>query len=110
MKKITKKEQKRLDKKEFTRKDKEWALAVKKRDKSCVICGETKRLNAHHMFPREIKETRWLLENGISLCPGCHRFRINSAHRNPLWFYVQVEDEVLDLYKKINAEGLDILK
>ena len=72
-----------------TKEDREWANAVKSRDGfMCVICGETKRLNAHHILPRELKETTHDLLNGISLCPSHHRFnRTLSAHQNPLAFF-----------------------
>ena len=29
--------------------------------------------------------------NGIALCPKHHKFGIESAHRNPLWFFMQLE-------------------
>lgn len=87
MKKITQKEQKRLDKKENVRKDKEWSISVKINcNNQCVICGEIRRLNAHHIIPREFKETRWVVENGVALCPRHHKFGLFSAHRNPYWF------------------------
>ena len=108
--KITKKEQKRLEKKEKTRKDKAWAILVKERDKACVICGEIKRLNAHHIIPREVKETRWLLENGVSLCPGCHKFRVNSAHRNPLWFFAHAAKRINNLVEVLCERGIEVLE
>lgn len=71
-----------------TKEDKEWAIAVKERDVGCVICSETHLLNAHHIIPKDIKETRYDITNGISLCPSHHRFsRILSAHQNPLAFF-----------------------
>lgn len=87
MKKLTKKEQKRLDRKEIKRKDKEWANRVKLNcNNMCSICGSKNRLNAHHIIPREFKETRWLVENGVALCPRHHKFGLFSAHRNSYWF------------------------
>jgi len=85
-KKVTKKQQKINEKKELRLKDANWAKQVKERIPACVICGATIRLNAHHIIPREIKETRHDPLNGISLCPKHHKFGIFSAHRNPLWF------------------------
>lgn len=71
----------------LTKEDKEWAKAVKERDGSCVICGSTKRLNAHHVLPRENLKTKHDILNGITLCPLHHRFsREISAHQNPLVF------------------------
>lgn len=67
----------------------QWSLAVKARDDNkCVVCGDTKLLNAHHIIPREIKELRFKIENGISLCPLHHQFGLKiSAHRNPFAFF-----------------------
>lgn len=88
-KKITKAKLKKLEKRERNRKDKEWEVGVKSRDGyKCVICGETKLLNAHHILPRELTKFRWDIENGISLCPSHHQFsRIISAHSNSFVFY-----------------------
>ena len=81
---MNKKEQAR---KELKKKDKEWANLVKERDGDCVICGETKRLNAHHIIPRQIKKFRHNIDNGISLCPKHHRFSFEfSAHQNSYEF------------------------
>ncbi len=49
----------------------------------CVRCGrangeaipgsvERVRLQWAHVITRRIRSTRWLLENGMSLCKGCH--------------------------------------
>lgn len=71
---------------------KEWSKKVKARDDMrCVMCGETKMLNAHHIIPRDNKKFRYDIDNGISLCPLHHQFsRICSAHGNSyvfvLWF------------------------
>ena len=74
----------------LTKEDKNWAKQVKERDNNaCVICKNKDRLNAHHLFPREIQELRHDIDNGISLCPSHHRFsRDISAHQNPLAFII----------------------
>ena len=70
MKKLTKRQR---EKKERDRQFKEWADAIKRMDKCCVICGETKRLNAHHIIPRARGNSVYFLrENIIALCKGCH--------------------------------------
>ena len=52
-----------------------WAESVKLRDKSrCLRCLKTTNLNAHHIFSRKHKATRYILENGITLCRHCHKF------------------------------------
>ena len=69
------------------KKDQDWAKAIKERDKVCQICKRSKgRLNAHHIIPRQFKETRWDLNNGILLCFQHHRVGKYSAHQNAIWF------------------------
>lgn len=77
----------------LTPEDKAWALAVKERDGwKCVICGNTERLNAHHIIVRENHETKLDINNGLSLCPKHHFFcRQISAHNNPLGLFLWLE-------------------
>ena len=64
-----------------------WMDAVKERDKACVKCGSTNRLESHHKRPfaeiivfNKIKNREdarntpelWDIENGITLCEQCH--------------------------------------
>ena len=92
---------------------KEWSSFVKARDLyKCVICGDTKLLNAHHIIPKEDKLMSTELINGISLCPKHHKFDIViSAHRNPLAFYVWLNEnrheefEYLTKYVKNKMEN-----
>lgn len=77
------------EKRERNKKDKEWRETILKiYDGKCVICGDTKRPNAHHIIPRTFEQTRWDLNNGIILCPKHHKFGKFSAHKNPLWFFI----------------------
>jgi len=52
-----------------------WSGIVKKRDKRCLWCGGSKNLAADHIFSRRRNSTRWVIENGIALCAGCHIFK-----------------------------------
>lgn len=64
--------------------DKIWSRLVRERDGACQYCDKTEYLAAHHYIRRGVKSTRLVLENGITLCPGCHTFNPNfSAHRTP---------------------------
>ena len=64
--------------------DKYWKLAVRVRyDGKCVYCGKTDYINTHHIFGRINHATRWLLDNGICLCPFHHTLGSFSAHQNP---------------------------
>ena len=52
-----------------------WSLLVKLRaGMKCEYCGKTSYLNSHHIYSRSKASTRWLPENGISLCVGHHTF------------------------------------
>ena len=56
-----------------------WGLEVKKRDDyTCQDCGENNKhlLHSHHLKERrDFPELRFNLDNGITLCIGCHAER-----------------------------------
>lgn len=67
--------------------DKEWSKLVRERDGKCLACGKRSNLAAHHFVRRSIKSTRLIIENGVTLCPGCHVFNHEfSAHKTPEMF------------------------
>jgi predicted restriction endonuclease len=106
----------------LTKEDKIWAFKIKDRDCfKCAVCGVEDRstylnkkgfsvttyLNSHHLLPRERKDTKFELMNGISLCVKHHMFcRINSAHNNPLafsiWLQANRPEQFLWCREKIN--------
>lgn len=59
----------------FTELDKQWRVAVFKRDKRrCKLCRKRGRMNAHHI--ESYNSSPWLrhsIKNGITLCTGCHK-------------------------------------
>jgi len=63
---------------QLTKLDKLWAQAVKLRDKNtCRRCGrqgKPRGMHAAHIEGRAKKNTRWLLDNGLTLCFLCHRW------------------------------------
>lgn len=103
-KKITKTKLKKLEKREINKKFREWGRLVRERDGDrCAICslknGEQYinklgkvcivRINAHHIIVREIKELRFDVMNGISLCSTHHEFsREISPHSNAFPFFI----------------------
>ncbi|MFA5724414.1 MAG: hypothetical protein WC979_09230 [Candidatus Pacearchaeota archaeon] len=107
-KKITKQYLKKLAKRETNKKYKEWGIAVKERDgNSCIVCGAKKMLNAHHLIPREIVEFRFMVINGVSLCPMHHKFnRYFSAHRNPIAFLLWFKYNHTEQYSKLVTEWI----
>ena len=77
-----------------TKLDTLWAKAVKENaGNKCEYCGKTEYLNAHHIFTRVNRSTRWDLENGICLCAGHHMLNSRfSAHGTPLIFADWIRD------------------
>lgn len=112
MEKLTKKQIKKLEKKERNKKDKEWREALKLEfDSKCIICGRTEFVHAHHLFPREIKELRHEVLNGVLLCAKHHKYDYKiSAHKNPISFlefynirYNERFNKLLKIQKDLNT-------
>lgn len=79
---------------------KDWSLAVRTRDGHCLVCKRTDvRLNAHHLIPKNFKQYRSTLDNGFTLCYGCHTGGRYSAHKHPLWFSNWLHTYYPDVYK-----------
>lgn len=71
-------------------------MAVKKRaGYKCEVCGigESGHLNSHHIVGRRNRMVRWDVRDGVCLCVKHHRFGIESAHEDPLWFREWLEDK-----------------
>ena len=52
--------------------DTRWGKTVKKEWFSiCCICGD-KGSDPHHIFPRGIQATKYIIKNGLWLCRNCH--------------------------------------
>jgi len=66
------KEQKR---KRHSRVGQDWRAAVSRRDGGvCVLCGSTKKLQAHHLQSwARYPAFRYVLSNGVTLCEVCHK-------------------------------------
>jgi len=71
---------------EIKKLDKLWSQKIRERDEVCQVCGNSQYLNAHHVIGRRNRNIRWDLDNGITLCSGCHTFKTESAHQDPAWF------------------------
>jgi hypothetical protein len=68
--------------------DQLWAKKVKDlAGNKCEMCDSVENLNAHHIQPKRIYNTRWYLPNGVCLCKVCHTSGRYSAHKNPLSFF-----------------------
>lgn len=99
-----------MKKQEVTKLDKQWRDAIRSRDKCCQVCGGTSFLNAHHVIGRRNRNVRWDLDNGVLLCSGCHTFRVQSAHQDPLWFSEWFMENYPDRYNNIMARRLLVMK
>lgn len=99
--KNTKSYQKKLAKKELKLLDKVWSNNIKLRDENkCVICGDSKLLHTHHILPRELKSTRHLFSNGVTLCPRHHKYSFEiSAHKNSFAFFIWFMNNRPEQYK-----------
>lgn len=65
---------------------KEWSRIVR-HNKHCEKCNRTNcKLDAHHIQSKMFKNTRFKLENGICLCPTCHKFGNISAHKSLIFY------------------------
>lgn len=64
------KEQDRHDSQEY----KNWRQKVYERDNfTCIKCGSKKKINAHHIKSwKNYPESRYSVDNGITLCEKCH--------------------------------------
>jgi len=74
MNKPTKKELKKIEKKETKRLLEVWKEKGKaKWGDKCEVCGATEYIQGHHAFPyKGFKILRFDIDNYVSLCRGCH--------------------------------------
>ena len=69
-----------------------WTEYIHLRDKVCIICGASGRLEAHHMIGRTAIAFRHDPMNGALLCTAHHKFSRYSAHENPAWFAAKMQE------------------
>lgn len=74
---------------------KSWSLIVRQEGK-CELCGieykaintngKITKLDSHHLISRNIKNMpiKFDINNGICLCPICHKWGSLSFHRDPI--------------------------
>jgi 5-methylcytosine-specific restriction endonuclease McrA len=99
-----------MKKPELNKLDKRFREVINERDNgTCQYCGGSGN-NVHHIVGRRNRSTRWLVDNGILLCPGCHTFRTNSFHQDPLETITWFEETYPERYQAINERKNKILK
>lgn len=91
-----------------------WSRAVRARaGGKCEVCGcvdgspnakgNPRRLNAHHIEDRANQALRFDIQNGVALCPTCHKFGRDSAHKSPMWFMLWLSGHARDRYEDVFA-------
>lgn len=90
-------------------------------DGRCAVCGKKhgfvdpatgkpSYMNAHHIEPRATcAALRYDPMNGILLCPSCHKFGRNSAHKGSIWFITWLIANRKDQYDYIMAHRDDVV-
>lgn len=86
-------------------KDRKWSKEVKK-NRLCPCCSR-KATNAHHIIPRNVKKTRWIIANGFPCCKKLHdkleandsliKEYVNYEYYKTLWklAYTDMKNKVL---------------
>jgi hypothetical protein len=89
-----------------------WARQIKDQAKwRCEICGSPDRPNAHHIIPREFRQTRHDLNNGISLCVKHHKFSLEiSPHKNAFAFFEWLQKYFPEKYNYLKETWKQINK
>ena len=69
---------------------KQWRKEVLERDGNiCQICDKIlQHPHIHHIIPKQVKELRYDIMNGITLCYNHHKVGVHSPHMNALWFFI----------------------
>ena len=86
----------------IAKKDREWKEVIRERDKCCQICKRSEgKLDAHHLIPKQFKEFRWDVDNGMILCFQHHKVGKYSAHLNAIWFAQWLLNNQREIYYDI---------
>lgn len=63
----------------------------------CEKCGKNENLQAHHIFSRKHKSTRWEIENGVCLCFHCHIFWAHKEAKEFMdWIIEKCGEQLID--------------
>lgn len=77
-----------------------WKQVVKVRaGNNCEICGDSKRLNAHHIEDYKLCfALRYDPQNGVASCPKHHKFGQDAFHKSFIFTYeFMIKNRPLDL-------------
>jgi len=66
-----------------TKKDLQFRVSIRERDEKCVLCGNTSRLEVHHIVSWiDSEEKRFDPMNCVTLCKSCHTRADNAHHKD----------------------------
>jgi len=78
--------------------DRAWSIAVRTKYPRCIVCGRTPT-QAHHAIVRKAQSmgVRWILENGVGLCVGCHIFKLHGQQSDKMWLdkYITILNDLI---------------
>jgi hypothetical protein len=87
-----------------------WRLIIHFRDKeTCQWCGKTGdiKTDAHHIFSRDDKSTRFETLNGVLLCYHCHQYKLP---KRPEDFRAFITLHIgIQLYRELHKQSKNIL-
>ena len=83
--------------------DKLWRDVTKQLQPRCEVCGSRDKLNSHHIVGRRNLMTRWDVRNCAVLCVSHHKFGLQSAHEDPLWFDEWLRKNRAEDYEYLNS-------
>lgn len=108
-----------------------WSEKVRARsNETCEYCGIKKgeinkngkatKIDAHHLYSRNIRNCplKWDINNGISLCPICHKWGDLAFHKSPVttieWLRLNKSDRfnyvLQNTNERINLENRKVLE
>jgi 5-methylcytosine-specific restriction endonuclease McrA len=122
MKKQTKKQLDKIEKKKLNNLWKETREKVLERDNyQCILCGAKKgdtyinkkgkeikvKLDVHHLLEKEFILFRYLkfdIRNLVTVCAKCHKYSEFSIHKNPIYSLEVVKKKYINNYKYLLSE------
>jgi hypothetical protein len=102
-----------------------WSEKIRERSGfKCEYCGkdlkDVYKLDSHHFVSRKMlgNPLKFDIRNGVSADPNCHKFSINSFHRNPIrtmkWLMDKDPERYQYLYDhafdKVDLDNREVLK
>lgn len=84
--------------------DKLFSLYIRGRDKVCVRCGTSDRLQCAHVFSRRYLKVRFDPRNAFALCAGCHKYLTDYPIQHEDFF---IDKMGRDEYYALRTEARD---